>query len=101
MRSPGARDGRREVRLYVAGDGPNSEFAIATLRSTVAEFSEIDVDVEIVDVIKEPERALRDGVLITPMLVKVAPLPERRILGRLADRRMLLSVLGLEEGHRA
>jgi hypothetical protein len=31
------------------------------------------------------------------MLVKVAPPPERRILGRLGDRTTLLTVLGLEE----
>ncbi len=47
------------------------------------------------NVLREFERAVNDGVLVTPMLVRVAPLPERRILGKLADRRMLLRVLGL------
>jgi circadian clock protein KaiB len=97
MTSPSARDERKQVRLYVAGDGPNSESAIATLRSLLTEFSEAPVDLEIIDVLEEPERALRDRVLITPMLVKVAPPPERRILGRLGDRTTLLTVLGLEE----
>jgi len=88
---------RTQVRVYVAGDGPNSEGAIAALRALLAEFSQHAIDLEIVDVIQEPERAMRDGVLVTPMLVKHAPPPERRILGRLSDRRLLLSVLGLEE----
>ena len=37
---------------------------------------------------------LRDGVLVTPMLIRCAPLPERRILGNLRDRALLLAVLG-------
>lgn len=88
---------RTLVRIYVAGDGPNSEGALAALRALLAEHSEHAIDLEIVDVIEEPERALRDGVLVTPMLIKHAPPPERRILGRLSDRRLLLSVLGLED----
>jgi circadian clock protein KaiB len=88
---------RTLVRIYVAGDGPNSEGAIAALRALLAEFPDHAIDVEIVDVIAEPERAMQDGVLVTPMLVKHAPPPERRMLGRLSDRGLLLSVLGLEE----
>jgi circadian clock protein KaiB len=95
--STGEVQARTQVRVYVAGDGPNSEGAIAALRALLAEFSQHAIDLEIVDVIQEPERAMRDGVLVTPMLVKHAPPPERRILGRLSDRRLLLSVLGLEE----
>ena len=85
------------VRLYVAGDGPNSETAVAALRALLAEFSTRRIELEIIDVVKNPERALRDGVLITPMLVRVGPPPERRILGRLSDRAMVLSLLGLED----
>jgi circadian clock protein KaiB len=96
-RGPGDVLARTQVRIYVAGDGPNSEGAVAALRALLAEFSEHPIDLEIVNVIQEPERALRDGVLVTPMLVKHAPPPERRMLGRLSDRRLLLSVLGLEE----
>jgi circadian clock protein KaiB len=54
-------------------------------------------NVEIVDVLKAPERGLEDGVLVTPMLVRVAPPPERRILGNLSDRANLLGVLSPQE----
>jgi circadian clock protein KaiB len=91
------RGGRNQVRLYVAGDGPNSQSAIAALRALLAQFSGHGIEVEIVDVLTDPERALRDGVLVTPLLMKFAPLPERRMLGRLSDRQSLLSLLGLEE----
>jgi circadian clock protein KaiB len=85
------------LRLYVAGDAPNSVVAVAHLRSVIEECASGRADVEIVDILRDPERGLRDGVFVTPMLVKVEPLPERRVLGSLGDRRFLLAVLGLNE----
>ena len=87
---------RLRVRLYVAGEAPNSLAASANLRLALAHCAEHSVEVETIDVLKHPDRALRDGVLVTPMLVKVAPLPERRILGNLRDRHTLLGVLGID-----
>lgn len=85
------------VRLYIAGDAPNSAKAKANLRAALAGFPSPQVDVEIVDVLQDPERALSDGILVTPMLVRFAPLPERRVLGNLRDLAVLLRALGLDE----
>jgi circadian clock protein KaiB len=85
------------LRLYVAGDAPNSIVAVAHLRAVIAECANGRADLEIIDILRDPERGLRDGVFVTPMLVKVAPPPERRVLGSLSDRRFLLAVLGLDE----
>jgi circadian clock protein KaiB len=92
----GHRGDKSQVRLYVAGDGPNSQSAIAALRALLVEFAGHRIEVEIVDVLTDPERALRDGVLVTPLLMKLAPLPQRRMLGRLSDRQSLLRLLDLE-----
>jgi circadian clock protein KaiB len=85
------------LRLYVAGDAPNSIAALANLRAVLADCTNGWADVEIIDILTDPERGLHDGVFVTPMLVKVEPLPERRVLGSLCDRRFLLAVLGLAE----
>jgi hypothetical protein len=89
---------RVRVRLYVAGGSPNSTSAAANLRAVLAQFGEHRIDLEIIDVLVEPERGLADGVLVTPMLVKLEPPPGRRLLGNLRDRRALLEVLGLSAG---
>lgn len=86
------------ITLYVANDGPNSVAAIANLKAALVGHPRHDVVVEIVDVVTDPERGLRDGVLVTPMLVRNAPLPERRILGSLHNSQLLLDVLGFEAG---
>lgn len=96
---PHASDHVRALRvlLFIAGDGPNSTTAVANLRALLAQRSATHVEVEIVDVFTEPQRGVSAGVFVTPMLVRVAPKPERRVLGNLSDRAILASVLMLEE----
>jgi circadian clock protein KaiB len=89
------------VRLYVAGRSPNSVAALANLRAALAASPELGLQLEVVDVLVDPERALRDGVFVTPMLVKSEPAPERRILGTLRDQAMLREMLGVEDAAHA
>jgi len=84
------------LRLYVAGDAPNSLTAVANLRIALAQLPAHGVELEIIDVLTQPERGLRDGVLMTPMLVRKAPDPERRILGNLGAAGVLRGVLGVD-----
>ena len=80
-------------RLYVAGDAPNSTMAIANLKALCREHVPDRHEIEIVDVLREPNRALADGVLLTPMLVRCSPAPVRKILGNLSEPKTLLQVL--------
>ena len=86
-----------ELRLYIA-EGPNSAAALANLKLALDAHPDQVVRLEVIDVMADPERGLRDGVLMTPMLVKAAPLPERRVLGTLVNRKVLLVALGLPIG---
>lgn len=81
------------LRLYVAGAAPNSIAALANLRALRGALT--DHALEVVDVLKQPERALADDVLVTPMLVKLAPPPLCRIVGNLSDMERVLRSLGL------
>ncbi len=53
-------------------------------------------EIEIVDVLRDPKRALADGVFMTPALLKLAPSPVRKIVGNLAQTQTVLLALGLE-----
>jgi len=92
-------DGARPTRvlLFIAGDGPNSTTAVANLRALIAHRGAHHIQVEVIDVFADPARGVSAGVFVTPMLVRVEPAPERRILGNLSDRGVWLSVLRLEE----
>ncbi len=69
--------------------------AIANLEALRKGHFEAHSRVEIVDVFREPERALADAVMLTPMLVKAGPGKTVKILGTLADTQVVLLALGL------
>lgn len=85
-------------RLYVADETPNSARARANLQSICQEHLQGRYKIEVVDILQEPLRALSDGVLVTPTLVRLSPLPARTIVGDLSDRATVLQALGLEGG---
>jgi circadian clock protein KaiB len=84
-----------KFRLYVAGNSPNSTKAITNLRALCEEILREQHEIEVIDVLKEPQRALKDGVHLTPMLLKLSPSPTSTIIGSLNDRQPLLQALGL------
>jgi circadian clock protein KaiB len=84
-----------EFRLFVAGDATNSLLAIANLRALCKAYLPDRHAIEIVDVFREPARALADGVFMTPTLIKLAPLPVRRIVGTLSQLQVVLQTLDL------
>lgn len=81
--------------LYVAGDGPNSVHATANLHAICREHLPERHEIEVVDVLQDQERALTDGVMMTPLLVKLSPAPVRKIVGSLGQRASVLQALGL------
>lgn len=85
-------------RLYVAGDAANSTQALANLRAICAANLPGRCSVEVVDVFGDPDRALADGVFMTPTLIKLSPEPVRRIVGSLNQREYVLETLGVEDG---
>lgn len=82
------------LRLYVAGNSPNSVRAIANATAICAGNPDAGYRLEIVDLLKFPKRALADGVIVTPTLVKLRPLPVQRIVGNLSDTAEVLLALG-------
>jgi circadian clock protein KaiB len=83
-------------RLYVAGDAPNSTHARANLAALCRTHLPDRHEIEVVDVFREPERALADGIFMTPTLLKLAPSPVRRIVGTLGQTFGVLLAVGLE-----
>ena len=82
-------------RLYIAGDTQNSGQAVANLDAFCRERLPDRHKVEIVDVFREPKRALSDGIYMTPTLVKLLPMPVRKIVGALSQTQPLLETVGL------
>ena len=86
-----------KFRLYVADDATNSRQAITNLASICRTYAPDRHEIEIVDVLREPKRALTDGIFMTPTLIKLAPGPVRRIVGTLSQTQTVLDACGLGE----
>jgi circadian clock protein KaiB len=87
---------RLSLRLYVAGQLPHSLEAIVNLRRVCAEGAADGAEIEIVDLLQEPERGLADGILVTPTLVRLSPEPVVKIFGALSDPERVSSALGFK-----
>lgn len=88
------RHAKFSFRLYIAGQSRNSVDALANLTAICNEWLPQQHEIEIVDVFREPGRALADGILMTPTLVRLGPTPVR-IVGALNQSVSVIRALGL------
>jgi circadian clock protein KaiB len=85
------------MALYITDSGPNSVRAVANLQAICKDHLKDNFRLEIIDVLKYPLRALADGVVVTPSLAKLFPLPTATVVGNLSDRSGVLRALGVAE----
>lgn len=98
MTAAGITTARMLLRLYVVAGAPNSIAARSNLAAILARVGKESYALEIVDCVTDPHRALKEGVLVTPTLVKLAPDPAQTIVGSLSDRNGVAAALGLVIG---
>ncbi len=82
------------LTLYVTGTSPRTKTAIDNLNRICKGELEGRYELEIVDVLENPQRAEDEKILATPTLIKNLPPPLRRVIGDLSDKDKVL--LGLE-----
>ncbi len=82
------------MKLYVAGNTPNSIKALTTLKQILEQEFQGVYALKVIDVVANPQLAEEDKILATPTLAKVLPPPVRKIIGDLSDRERVL--VGLE-----
>ena len=83
-----------EFKLFISGETARSEKIIADLDSFLEAKFGREYNLRIIDVIKSPHMALKDGILATPTLVKVNP-PMKKVLGNFSDIGIALEKLGI------
>lgn len=88
-------------QLYVTGDATNSLQARANLTQLCETYLPGRHEIEIVDVLSDPDRALREAIYMTPTLVTDWPRPGHRIVGTLSNTEPILQILGLGTARRS
>jgi len=82
------------LRLFVAGTTVRSQRAIGNLHSICQKYLTGPLDLAVIDLYQQPELAERYQVVAAPTLVRLLPLPVRRIVGDLSETNRVLR--GLE-----
>lgn len=82
------------LKLYVTGGNSRAQQAIANLQRICEQELQGKYELEIIDVLENPQLAEDARILATPTLIKKLPLPLRRVIGDLSDKEKVL--LGLE-----
>ena len=90
-----------DLRLYVAGQTPKSIAAFANLKHLCEVHLAGKYRIEVIDLMKKPQRAKDDQIVAIPTLVRRLPQPIRKIIGDLCDtKRTLVGLdLSLEKDH--
>jgi circadian clock protein KaiB len=82
------------LRLYITGQTANSRIATENLRKIIDEELLGMYELQVIDVLEQPQLAEEDKILATPTLIKILPPPLRKIIGDLSNREKVL--LGLD-----
>lgn len=81
------------LRLYVAGDTLQSRLTIENVKRLCSKFPKGDCKVDVVDIKKDPQIAIRDQIIAIPTLVKLSPDSTQRYIGNLSSTDKLITFL--------
>src|ERR1044071_633234 len=90
MLSPVPEAKTYSLRLYVAGQTPKSVMALRNLKQICEEHLSGRYEIEIIDLLENPQLAKGDQILALPTLVRRLPEPVRKIIGDLSNTERVL-----------
>ena len=86
---------RWALRLYVAGQTAKSITAFENLKRVCEEHLAGKYDIEVIDLLQNPQLARGDQIIATPTVVRKLPEPMRKIIGDLSNTERVLVGLQL------
>ncbi len=83
------------LRLYVASMSFKSIQAIKNFNDICEESMSGQYDLDIIDISEQPALAREKQIVAMPTLIKETPLPLRRLVGNMSDKKRVLTGLGI------
>ncbi|NEQ36663.1 MAG: circadian clock protein KaiB [Okeania sp. SIO3I5] len=81
------------LRLFVSGKSLTTERTLQNLHQILEEYLSLPYTLKVIDIFQHPEQAEVDLVTATPTLIRVWPLPIRRVVGEFDDVEKILKLL--------
>lgn len=88
------------LRLFTTGSTARSTRAIRNLSEICEANLRGKYELEVIDIYQEPGRATEADIIAAPTLIKIEPLPVRKIVGDLSDRKKVLLNLAIAVGQK-
>lgn len=86
-------DGRWRLVVYIAGETRISLSALENLRRICREHLHSGFRIEVVDVLKRPEVARDEQIVVVPTVVRKHPLPIKKVFGNLTAADLVVNAL--------
>ncbi len=84
------------LRLYIAGQTPNSIAAITNLKKICEDKLQRRYRIEVIDLLLKPQLAKGDQIIAIPTLVRRLPPPVKKIIGNLSKTESVIVGLDLQ-----
>src|SRR3569833_2110972 len=82
------------LQLFVCGMSQKSMEAIENIKHLCDEHLANLFELEIIDIYKNPEAAIKQQIIFTPSLIILSPAPRKLLIGTLADKDKVIKALG-------
>jgi circadian clock protein KaiB len=87
--------GKIFLRLFITGMSENSTRAVQNITLLCDQYLEGLIDLEIIDIYKNPSVAEEQMIVFSPSLVRQYPLPKKTFIGDLSDAKKVILGLGI------
>ena len=86
---------RLKINLYINPSLRKHQYLYNNLRQALKRKEGADIELKVVDAVTEIDSALKDNVFMIPTIVRISPLPERRLVGNITDPRRIMKALSV------
>ncbi len=85
-----------QLKIYVAGETEKSRKAIENLRKVCEEHLKGQYEIEVVDLLKNPQLASKEQIFAVPTVVRKLPEPLKKLIGDLSVSEKVLVGLDIK-----
>jgi circadian clock protein KaiB len=91
----GIGKGKIFLQLFITGMSENSIRAVRNITLLCDQYREGLIDLEIIDIYKNPSVAEEQMIVFSPSLIRQYPLPKKTFIGDLSDAKKVILGLGI------
>lgn len=81
------------LKLYIATQSEKTTMHALKLRQEIVKRSGADCELEIIDILMNPEACEEDLIFVTPTIVRCRPLPIMKIIGDISNIDLITTAL--------